>query len=272
MRFLTAITATITAAIFLMAAFLPMAQAQNGGGQQPIDISADEALEWDRENARYIARGNALAVQGTTTIRADLLTAYYDPGDSGATDLTELQAEGNVEIIDAETHIFGQQGTYDLRTEVARVTGDGLKMQTPRMVITADEYFEYDGRGGKVLANGNAVAIEGDKRLETEKIIAHLRENADGAMAVSHYEAPGRVKIITPGETATGNRGTYSPASQKAVLTGDVVITQEKNILHGEKAEVNMATGVSRMFAAEKDGELGGRVRGTFYPKQDGEE
>jgi lipopolysaccharide export system protein LptA len=35
------------------------------GGSQPIEISADNGIEWNRDAKTYTARGNAVATQGT---------------------------------------------------------------------------------------------------------------------------------------------------------------------------------------------------------------
>lgn len=235
----------------------------------PIDISADTALEWDRVNTRYIARGNARAVQGETTVIADVLTAYYDPSDSGATDLTEVHAETAVQIINGAATLNGQKAIYNLMNETATVTGDNLKMTHDDMIVTARDQFIYDAAAGTVTAIGNAVVTQQDKKLTTDKLIAYIEQSETGESRINRIEAPVRVTITTPAETAVGNRGTYNVNSDIAVLTGDVKITQEKNELTGEKAEVNMKTGVSKMFAAPQGNGSTGRVRATFYPKSD---
>ena len=252
-------------ALTAMIAFAPHVWAQSNA---PLDITADNALEWQRGENRYVARGNAVASQGNQTLKGQTLTAYYDPTDGGATDLTRILADGNVTLIRADTTITGSAAEYDLRTEKARVTGSNLKMSAPGMQVVANEYFEYDSPRNRITAKGDAVATEGETRLETETIVAHLSTNENGKRVVKSYEAPVRVKIITPTETAEGDRGTYNPATEMAILTGNVVINQGQNVLKGEKAEVNMQTGVSRMFAAPDAGASpAGRVTGRFYPK-----
>ncbi len=236
-------------------------------GNTPIDISADTALEWDREGAKYIARGNARAAQGETVVLGDILTAHYDPSGDGATDLTELHADKNVQIINGAATVSGDHAVYNLLDETAKVTGDNLKMTNEDMVVTANDHFIYDAGAGTVTAVGNAVVTQGDKKLKTQKLTAYLEQNTDGKSEIKRIEAPGAVTITTPTEVIVGNRGSYNVAGDKAVLTGDVKITQDKNELTGQKAEVNMTTGVSKMFAGENKDGSDGRVRGIFYPK-----
>ena len=57
------------------------------------------------------------------------------------------------------------------------------------------------------------------------------------------------------------NRGVYDVETGIAKLTGSVKITSGTNQLNGEYAEVNLNTGVSRLFGR------GGSVRGIFTPE-----
>jgi lipopolysaccharide export system protein LptA len=47
------------------------------------------------------------------------------------------------------------------------------------------------------------------------------------------------------------------------VLTGNVVLTQNKNVFRGNRAEIDMAKGISRLLPSP-----GERVRTTIQPKQ----
>lgn len=72
----------------------------------PIEITADEELEWDRDAMTFIARGNATITQGKTTLTAKTLTAKYFE-DNGNTIIETVTATGNRPTIktDAETLI-----------------------------------------------------------------------------------------------------------------------------------------------------------------------
>jgi preprotein translocase subunit YajC len=51
------------------------------------------------------------------------------------------------------------------------------------------------------------------------------------------------------------------------IMTGNVVLLQEKNVVKGEKLVIEHTTGHSTLYASPKA--ENGRVRGVFYPKQD---
>jgi lipopolysaccharide export system protein LptA len=251
--------------LFLTTASLGFAQ--DTSGKAPIDISADDALEWDRKNAKYIARGNAKLVQGDTTLLANRLEAKYDAKSGDSSELTEIEAFDNVEILNDGVRVTADKGIYDLGTEVAKLTGENLKMISKDYTLTAEQYFEYSALKNFVKAVGDAQILQNGDRLRTNVLIAKLGTDANGATIVKTVDAPGFVRIITENEVITGARGQYDAISQIAVLTGDVKITQGQNVLSGERARVDMKTGVSQLFAAENEKGLPGRVRGVFYPK-----
>src|SRR5262245_2946290 len=46
-------------------------------GRGPITVTAEQGLEWQQNEKRFIARGNAKATQDDINVTADELTAYY---------------------------------------------------------------------------------------------------------------------------------------------------------------------------------------------------
>ena len=50
---------------------------QSGDSDQPIQIQSDSGIEWQQDAHLYIARGNAVAVRGSSEVHADTLIAHY---------------------------------------------------------------------------------------------------------------------------------------------------------------------------------------------------
>lgn len=234
---------------------LPMwvgpAQAQAAQQQgAPLEITADGSLEWDRDHKKMLAEGNALARQGTTSIAADTLTADYRDGapDGGGlgNEIWRLTAQGNVRIETANSRAFGTHAVYDIDQGTVTLTG-------------ATPGDSAKGLRAKVLHAGDT--------LESDTLTAFLdAQGPEGRKSLDRVETKGRVVITTPTERVEGDRGVYVAATQIATLTGNVRITRDKNVLEGYKAEVNLATNVSRLFGSD---EPSGRVRGVFYPEKD---
>jgi lipopolysaccharide export system protein LptA len=265
-----------TGAFFLIVALAvgPRAplEAQGLGGLQnadgPLTIDADEGIEWQRDRQVYIARGNAVATRGNITVAADELVAHYREDTAGETDIYQIDAIGSVVITSPTERITGDKGVYYADRGMMRMTGESLRYETAEDVVTARDSLEYweDFDGGPIaVARGDAVAERKTKeeRIAAEVLTASLAPDADGKLAVVRLDGEGDVEVSTPIDYARGNEGVYYVKEERAELNGDVKITRGENQLNGERAEVNMKTGVSRLLPGE-----GGRVRGLIIPQK----
>ena len=261
-------------AILLVFVVFPAAAQESLGlttnSKEPIEVTADGSLEWHRNDTRFMAKGNALAKQGTASIAADALTANYRDGASSSMEIYYIEAAGHAVLTSQDNVAYGDLATYDLDKGLAILTGEGLKMVAPDQTITAEEQFEYHMNEGKIYAIGRPKVTRpkangaGVDTLEADKLAATLKENADGKRVVDTLEAFDNVVIITPTEKITGAYGIYRAGSNKAELTGKVKILRGPNTLEGERAEVDLTTNISRIFGSKTQG--GGRVKGVFYP------
>ena len=240
------------------------------GGNSPVTIEADRGIEWHREQNIYVAIGNAKAVRGTVTVFADRLVAHYRAGaDGAASDIYQVEAIGKVRIVTPSETATGDKGIYDVEKQVMVLTGQGLRFTTPKQTVTARDSLEY-WEGRKVaVARGDAVAWEGDRRVSADTLTAHLVEDAKTRNTrISKVDGFGKVRVSTGNEVATGAKGVYNLDTNIATLVGDVKVTQGRNQLNGDYAEVNMTTGVSRMLSGPAAGRTGQRVRGLLVPEQ----
>ena len=247
------------------------APAQTTQSKDPVEISAVETLEWDRANKQYIARGAVEVQQGSMFLTCDTLTADYDEDASGKTNITTIHATGNVVLRDTENTAYGDQGTYDVVGGYAKLTGNNLKLVMPDQTITARDQLEYWRFKGQASAIGNAKVDRGEDIITAEKITAFFSEKTKGANSIDRIEAYNNVTITTPEEVLTGDNGTYNAANDTASLIGNVKIVRGPNELEGARAEVNLTTNISKMFAQGTEGagtarSADGRVRGIFFP------
>lgn len=267
----------------------------------PIDITAQDGIEWHQADQQVIARGNATAVRGNVTVTADRLTAWYRKKKTGAeqpaagaatptagltgdsatsgSEIYRLQADGHVRIFTQTDQAQGDKAVYDLDQAVMVMTGHDLKLTTPNEVITARDDLEYWPQKHMAVARGDAVVVTNDaKRIAAETLVAYTTDNpppavqaptaqraADNPLGASgrlqRVEAFGHVSIRTPTDTVTGERGVYEPASGMARLAGHVQINRGQNQLNGAEADVNMKTGVATLIATPH-----GRVHGLVVP------
>lgn len=255
----------------LLAATPAGAQSLNlsgGEGAGPLEIFADNGIEWQQEGTLFLARGNARAIRGGVTVRADVLRAFYREKPGGGSDVWRLDAEGAVVISSATEKATGELATYDVDNSVLVLSGGKpTRLVTPQDTITARGQLEYWQAKHMAVARGGAEAIRGDKRLRGDVLVAYFQDapkDKSGGDKIERVEAFDAVRIDTATETVTADRGAYNVESGIATLTGSVKIVRGENILDGCRAVVNLNTGISRLFGCE--GQTGGRVRGVLTP------
>ncbi|HLN37568.1 MAG: LptA/OstA family protein [Xanthobacteraceae bacterium] len=90
-----------------------------------------------------------------------------------------------------------------------------------------------------------------------------------GAQNIRRIEARGGVTVITKDQNASGDLGVYDLIAKTITLTGNVVVSQGQNVIHGERVVVDTVTGNARVESNNQGG--GGtpsRVRALIQPNQ----
>jgi lipopolysaccharide export system protein LptA len=255
------------------------APAASGGGfgldnnnKDPIEISADNGIEWKRDSRTYTARGNALAQQGNTSIAADTLIAYLDDQD----ELSNWEAVGNVKIQTSQSTSYGDRAEYTEATRLLVLTGSNLKVVTDNQTVTARDQIEYWRDKDVVVAKGNVVIVRSQKNttIHSDEATAYFRDKLDDPATpqdetgdgseIYQVEAQGHVRVDRKEQTAFSDHLAYNPESDVAILTGNVTIHSKDNTYKGARAELDMANDVSRLLPAP-----GQRVFTTIRPKED---
>ncbi|MCB9990331.1 MAG: ostA-like family protein [Rhodospirillales bacterium] len=238
-------------------------QSLNPSSDEPLEITADQTLEWHRDKQQYIAHGNVIAKQGTVSIMADRLSADYRETDASSFDIYRLTATGNVKIVSQGNTAYGEHAVYEVERGMAVMTGNNLRLASPDQSVTARERFEYWVTEGRLSAVGDAHVVRAQDTLDADSVSVIFKNDASGQRRIDTLTADGNVKITTPTETLTGTKGRYTAATNIAEITGNVKISRGPNVLEGQRAEVNLSTNVSKMHGGAGDT---GRVRGVFYP------
>jgi lipopolysaccharide export system protein LptA len=261
----TAVTAGLIAVAFvLFDAGLALGQGvglPNQSRDIPLEIVADEGIEWRKEEKVYIARGNARAKQGDVSVHAEVLKAYYRDAKSGGTEIWRIDADNKVRIVSPTQTSYGDKAVYDVTQGIMVLTGK-VRMVTETDRITARDSLEYWEKRGLAVARGNAIASRGKNRLRADILTAHFTSGKDGKSKVTRIDAFDNVLVSSPNEIATGKQGVYNVDTGIAVLSGSVKVTRGNNQLRGAYAEINLNTGVSRLFGSGKQ-----RVKGYFAPE-----
>jgi lipopolysaccharide export system protein LptA len=253
--------------------------ATGGGGfgldsddNKPIEISAENGIEWKRDARTYTARGHALAQQGDTSIAADTLIAYLDEQD----ELSHWEAIGNVKIQTSQSTSYGDHANYQESTRLLVLTGRDLKVVTDSQTVTARDQIEYWRDKDVVVAKGAVVIMRPEKNttIHSDEATAYFRDKVDdpatpedetgNGSEVYQVEAQGHVRVDRKEQTAFSDHLAYNPDSEIAVLTGNVVIHSKDNTYKAGRAELDLKNDINRLLPAQ-----GQRVRTVIKPKDE---
>tara|TARA_B100000470_G_scaffold61999_1_gene46980 strand:+ start:162 stop:1013 length:852 start_codon:yes stop_codon:yes gene_type:complete len=240
----------------------------SGSKDMPIEITADNGIEWEKNKEILIASGNAKASRGGITVLAEVLRAYYRKKTTGGTDLYRLDAAGGVKIFSDTESMEGQTAVLDFEQAILKVDGKKVIYKAGPDTITANQQMEYWERQKMAVARGNAVAIHKGKTLRADVLKALLRKNKTGRSEVYIIEAFNNVLIVSDKDRLRSDSAIYKLDSGIATLKGNVSIVREDTILKGDLAEINLKTGISKLLTVDSVGSRKERkrVRGLIYP------
>ena len=234
----------------------------------PIRIEANDGIEWQRIKQVYIARGDASASQGGVTVEADELIAYYRSTETGTDEIYRIDATGKVRIVSEKEVATADKAIYDVVKGVLVLTGKQVRLVTPQDTIIARDSLEYYEDQRLAVARGDALAIRDDRRVRADVLMAHFAaaKGEQRSSEMERIEAIGNVHLSTKTDIVTAERGDYRLDTGLATVTGDVRITRGETQLNGERAEVNLNTGQSRLLNAPGSQNTKERVRAIFVP------
>ncbi len=125
--------------------------------------------------------------------------------------------------------------------------------------VTAQVGIELQQDNKRVIARGNAKAVQGDVTVTGDELIADYRTKADGASEVYRVFASGNVVMKSASETATGDSAIYDFDKGVLVLEGKLVtlinpegsVTAHQALQYWSNERVAVAEG--QAFAEDKD-------------------
>lgn len=128
--------------------------------------------------------------------------------------------------------------------------------------IEADQ-LEVREKDKTAVFTGNVSVRQDDATLRTQRLVVFYTGEG-GSLAggtggtgggapqqnISRLEATGKVLVTSRDQTATGDQANFDVQARKLELSGNVTLTQGKNVLRGGKLLVNLATGEARMVSS----------------------
>ena len=119
--------------------------------------------------------------------------------------------------------------------------------------ITADK-MEWNRDKDIAIAIGNAKAIQGNRMIFANKIVANIAKKNSGEIDTLH--AIGNVKFIRDAEEANGKEAIYDLKKETIVIKGNVSLKKDGNIMVGEKLLIDFQSGISQIEGAKNKGKV----------------
>jgi lipopolysaccharide export system protein LptA len=146
-------------------------------------------------------------------------------------------------------------------TEPIQIISDRLDVYSDKMIV---------------VFSGNAVARQGDRTIKSDKILLYYKkkptdEKEGGSLKITsgdleRIEASGHVTIRQSERIVKGEEAIFYQDEQKIIITGNAVMTEGKNVIHGDKIVVLLRE--NRGFVESVEDK---RVTATIYPGEKGE-
>lgn len=234
---------------------------------EDMELTADNRVEWHQQKQKIVAVGNAVATRKDLRVRADTMSADYKklPPDN-KTQITAVHARGSVIMSSTRADAFGDTLDYDLGKDSMLLRGAPAKVKTETETITATDGITYYPNAQKAIAVGNVRADNGKDKVFGDKMIAYFEPKSptDNALEMKRVEIYGNVKIINADTTVWADKGIYHPQTGIVQLYEHITIEQNGNRLHGDYAQSDLNSGISKIMAGKTSKQ---RVTGVFKEK-----
>jgi lipopolysaccharide transport protein LptA/LPS export ABC transporter protein LptC len=256
----------------------------------------------DQKADTIVLTGNVVAIQGRNILSGERL---FVDRKTGRTRLTSPATPGSNGPGRIKTRFYRDDPTgsaaKSTKQSQAAAAAAGVFQTDPNAPIDVEaDRLEVDDRAKQAVFKGNVRVAQGDFVVRTSTLRTHYTGQAGladqttaaskkQAAQLTRIQAQGKVIVTSKnGQDATGDWADFDMKDNKVTLGGDVVLTQEKNVVRGTQLTIDMTTGKSTIHndpgaawtakadPAGKDagngivvqGPTGGRPSAIFYPRK----
>jgi lipopolysaccharide export system protein LptA len=166
----------------------------------------------------------------------------------------------------------------------------GMGENTDQPVQIEAATLEVRDKNKAATFSGNVQVVQGDTTMKCQSLVVFYGQEVglgadgtpvattakstpgmpQGAQNIRRIEARGGVTVITKDQNASGDLGVYDLKTKTITLSGNVVVSQGQNVIHGERVVVDTTTGYARVESGSTPGAPGaagpGRVRALIQP------
>lgn len=275
----------------------------------PDRQAASDRAEFNATADTALLIGNVVVMQGKNELRGRRLMVDRKAGTTTLTSPPENKSgPGRVSarLYQSEEPADGGAAKSKPKAEPVAQSAIGSFKTTPGAPIDIEaNALDVDDNVKVAVFRGDVHVVQGDFDLRTAELHAHysgqsaLADPAAGSggsggegSKLTRIQAKRKVLVTSKGgQTATGDYADFDSAANTVTLSGDVVLTQGQNVIHGSRLVIDMATGHTRIQTEPASGPVtssaspatagppagfptgagafrSGRPSAVFYPKQ----
>ncbi len=218
---------------------------------EPIEIFADDGIEWHKNKSKYVALGNAKALSGTLSLESDKIEAFYKENDSSNMNITEVRAKKNVVVQDKKMKITGgEYAEYKILKDYFLINGKNIILTSEKNILKSNKKLEYWRSKNIAIATGKAEAKKDNEFVVlADKLVWYLQER-NQKTTVKKLLGFNNVSIKTNNEVAFSDKAIYNNDTEICKLFGNVKLQRGESFLIGEYAEVDLRSGISKLLPA----------------------
>ena len=210
-------------------------------GNKPTIIEGDSGTI-NAQGFKYYTNKEHIIFTGKTEI-------HTSPTSFG--EKTDIYADKTVEYFKNEQKLIAK-GNAIVRRSGMNINGE---------IITAVFVKQNDKTQiNDFTAKGNVSVDNNKNKVYSDYLKAFFKLSEKKENVIDRIEMTGNVKTKTADGEVYADKAIYYPNTGKVELFENVVIVKDGNRMQGTKAETNLNTGASKIFAGKKN-----RVSGVFY-------
>jgi len=135
--------------------------------------------------------------------------------------------------------------------------------------------------------SGDVQVVQGDTTMNCQKLVVYYGDESgvsgggatapaakpstpvpQSAQNIRRIEALGGVTVFSKDQKASGDLGVYDLKTKTITLTGNVIISQGPDVVHGQRVVVDTVTGNARIESVNPGGAAPSRVRALIQPNK----
>lgn len=129
-----------------------------------------------------------------------------------------------------------------------------LKNHDTKAPIDIDaERIEVRDKEQQAIFQGDVKVVQAEMALSANKIRVFYDRGAGTRLTIRRIDAEGGVQLKSPSEQARAAYGIYDVDERQLTMVGNVILNKDQSILKGQRLEVNLESGVTRLIGSSPD-------------------